>query len=351
MISLTAVYSGNENELTQALSQLRLSLNRLKEMTHSRLDQRLMKQQAHIEQVKAKQVGFTVTLISMSLLLALYSSRKIVQPVQKIESLIGQLTDKKHHLSSVSKSGPAELIKLEQQLHQLAKRLNQLETLRQTMLRHAAHELKTPLASIKEGCSLLSDEVLGELNPRQDEVVTLLHTSSMRLESLVGQLLDYTMLLQQTEPNLNAINLPIFLEHFLTDNKLALQQNGHNVEVRMDIDTVRADEVLLRRIFDNVLSNAIAYGDTSDAIVINIYQEHNDQIIEIANAGPAIPVQDRELLFKPFQRGQENRHDRVSGSGLGLSIVSECAALMFGNVFFVDADFADICIRVKIPVA
>nr|WP_242698604.1 HAMP domain-containing sensor histidine kinase [Alteromonas sp. 5E99-2] len=218
------------------------------------------------------------------------------------------------------------------------------------MLRHAAHELKTPLASIKEGCSLLSDEVLGELNPRQNEVVTLLHTSSVRLESLVAQLLDYTVLLQQTEPNLEAIDLSVFLEHFLTDNKLALQQNGHTVEVKMDIDTVHADEVLLRRIFDNVLSNAIAYGDTSDAIVINIYKEGEDQVIDISNAGTTIPAQDRELLFKPFHRGQEIRHDRVSGSGLGLSIVSECAALMLGNARFIDSDFADICIRVKIPV-
>jgi two-component system sensor histidine kinase GlrK len=56
---------------------------------------------------------------------------------------------------------------IEQELHWLADRLNQLEHLRTALLRHASLELKTPLASIKEGCSLLSEEVVGELSLSQ----------------------------------------------------------------------------------------------------------------------------------------------------------------------------------------
>ena len=174
----------------------------LTDAASSQLDLRLSLQQENIEQVKSRQVWFTVALITTSLLLALFSSHKILAPVKKLETMIKELAGKQHKLSAVSDSGPNELIELEHKLHLLAKRLNQLENLRKAMLRHAAHELKTPLASIKEGCSLLSEQVLGQLNPSQLEVLSLLNSSSQRLEKLVEQLLDYNMLLQQSQAQL-----------------------------------------------------------------------------------------------------------------------------------------------------
>ncbi|MEH6443260.1 MAG: HAMP domain-containing sensor histidine kinase [Oceanospirillaceae bacterium] len=345
---LYLVYTLNERELNIALIQLRLSLVELKEGAGDELDLRLSQQQNHIEGVKSKQVWFTGILISISLLLALFSSRKILAPVQKLEVMIKELADKKHQLSAVSTSGPNELIELEQKLHRLAKRLNQLENLRKAMLRHAAHELKTPLASIKEGCSLLSEQVLGQLNPAQLEVLFLLNSSSERLESLVEQLLDYNMLLQQSQPQLAFFKGDLLLKSFTTDNQLALQQHQYHLDIDCQIDEIYADQILYRRILDNLLSNAIAHGTPNTTILIRIFNQENCQILQFANNGVEINPVDRKTYFQPFQRGSRPRQDRVSGSGLGLSIVSECAALMSGSACFIDVEYAEVCVQVTI---
>ena len=345
---LYAVYTLNENTLNSALTELNFTLAELKQGASSELDLRLSQQQSHIQSVKSQQVWFTAVLISISLLFALFSSRKILAPVQKLENMIRELADKKHQLSPVSSSGPSELIELEHKLHHLAKRLNQLESLRKAMLSHAAHELKTPLASIKEGCSLLSEQVLGPLNPAQLEVLSLLNSSSERLESLVEQLLDYNMLLQQSQPQLVSFKCDALLQSFKTDNQLALQQHQYQLDIDYSMDFLYADEILFRRILDNLLSNAIAHGRPKTNIFIKMFTSENRQILQFSNDGIKISATDREQYFKPFQRGGHVRQDRVSGSGLGLSIISECAALMSGHACFIDVDYADVCVQVTI---
>lgn len=345
---LQSVYTGNEIQLNNSLANLNHTLSKLSLGVSKQLDSRLTQQQKNIENVKSKQIWFTAALITTSLLLALFSSHRILAPVNKLEKLIKELADKQHKLSPVSASGPIELIELEHKLHLLAKRLNQLENLRKAMLRHAAHELKTPLASIKEGCSLLSEQVLGELNPSQLEVLTLLNSSSLRLENLVEQLLDYNRLLQQSKAQLLLLDGNRLMQDFATDNQLALQQHQSRLKIELENDKLYADEILFRRLLDNLLSNAIAHGTPGTTIFVRVYRQQDTQVLEFSNSGTRIKPQEREDHFKPFQRGSQPRNDRVSGSGLGLSIVSECAALMLGNARFIDVEYADVCVQVTI---
>lgn len=348
-ITLTQVVIEKEAALSAALSDLQTRFNELKNSTFMQLEQRIKSQQADIEATKTKQFWFTVILILFSLACAFFCSNKIFSPLNKLNTLIRELAHKQHKLSPVSNSGPQELIDLQNELHNLAHRLNQLENLRKAMLRHAAHELKTPLASMKEGCSLLNDNVLGSLNTQQQEVLGLLQTSSVRLEKLIGQLLNYTALLQQSKPTPQRMVVNDLLESFLTDHKLALQQNKHGIELDIQVDEIQADSVLLRRVLDNLLSNAIAYSYPNSPIFIKIYINEMEQIIECANKGKPIAYAQRECLFKPFIRGDNKRLDRISSSGLGLSIVSECVALMSGSVSFIDVDYADVCVQIVVP--
>jgi two-component system sensor histidine kinase GlrK len=345
---LTLVYTTNETVLNTALNELNDTFIKLNNGASEHLDLRLAQQQANIKQVKTEQVWFTIILITTSLFMALLSSYKILAPVKRLEMMIKELAGNQHKLSAVSSSGPSELIDLEHKLHFLAKRLNQLENLRKTMLRHAAHELKTPLASIKEGCSLLSDQVLGHLNPDQLEVLSLLNSSGQRLENLIQQLLDYNILLQQSQARLEHFNLVEFFKSFKTENQLALQQHCYRLEIDFDIEQLYADKILFRRILDNLLSNAIAHGTPKTTISIRLFHRQGAQVLEFANKGMTINQTARETYFQPFQRGNHTRNDRVSGSGLGLSIVSECASLMMGNAYFIDVEYADVCVQVTI---
>ena len=308
---------------------------------------RLAVQQEDMTDMQAKQAWSTAMLVSISLLLILLGSQLIVKPVKKLKQIIQILAHQRGELPPLSTKAPFELIGVERDLHWLSERLQQLEHIRTALLRHAAHELKTPLASIKEGCSLLSENVVGELNPQQAEVLSLLSSSTQRLNTLVEKLLDYNLLLQQAEPKFTRTNPADLVRDCVEDYALALQDREVSVDVK--IDTISVDEELYRRILDNLVSNAVAHGAVGRPISVNIYEKNGNAILDVANRGKKIPPEKVVKLFEPFTRGDDPRNDNVIGTGLGLSIVSDCARLMYGDVAVVDVDYADVCFRVSIP--
>ncbi|NCP65221.1 MAG: HAMP domain-containing histidine kinase [Paraglaciecola sp.] len=335
--------------LDAQLADFKKTLGDLTEQIESMLDAKIASQQAYVSSIQQAQVWLTVILISISLLLILFGTRVILNPVEKLERVIQAISRQESSLPPISKSGPQELIKLEKKLHRLAARLEQLENLRTALLRHASHELKTPLASIKEGCSLLSEQVVGGLNDQQIEVLSLLNSSTDRLNLLITQLLDYNILLQQAKPVIEELDSQSLFDAFITDNALAIQQHNNQISLQVDIDTVMADPTLLRRILDNLLSNALAHGSKGKVIVMHLYLEQGQQILDVANQGKKVSEEQRQLLFQPFSRGNSKRNDRVIGSGLGLSIVADCARMMQGKAEIVDVPNADFCVRVTIP--
>ncbi|WP_293760008.1 HAMP domain-containing sensor histidine kinase [uncultured Paraglaciecola sp.] len=344
-------YLGVEDPLLldAQLAEFKQNLHDLAAQVDNSLDQRIRAQQIHVSSVQQTQFWLTACLLGISFLLIVLGSKAILTPVSKLERVITAISRQEDSLPTISTSGPKELIILEQKLHILAGRLIQSENLRHALLRHASHELKTPLASIKEGCSLLTEQVVGSLNPEQHEVLSLLNISTDRLNLLIMQLLDYNLLLQQAKPVFSKIDTHYFFEELVTENSLAINQHDNQLDIKIDLATVFADHKLFRRILDNLLSNAIAHGNKGNPIYIRLYLRDNMQILDFANHGHRIAKEQRHALFQPFSRGEGTRNDRVIGSGLGLSIVADCARMMSGKVEMVEVDYAEVCIRVQIP--
>ncbi|WP_158968460.1 HAMP domain-containing sensor histidine kinase [Paraglaciecola sp. L3A3] len=336
--------------LDAQLAEFSQNLRDLTNQVNVYLDLRIQDQQNYVGSVQQNQFWFTGLLLSASILLIVFGSKAILKPIEKIEQVIGAIARQDSVLPVISNSGPKEIIVLEHQLHNLASRLTQLENLRTALLRHASHELKTPLASIKEGCSLLTEQVVGSLNEDQQEVLSLLNSSTDRLNQLIIQLLDYNLLLQQGNPKCQLIESKTLFDEFVTENSLALKQHDHKLNMKVEVQSIYADPQLYRRILDNLMSNAIAHGTKGRPITIHLYQQDNMYVLDFANRGQKIPQQQRHTLFQPFYRGEGKRNDRVIGTGLGLSIVADCARMMMGSAKIVDVDYADICIRVIIPI-
>ncbi|WP_334018722.1 sensor histidine kinase [Alteromonas sp. S015] len=322
------------------------SVDQLRDDVEAAISERVKVQQDDLNAMQAKQAWSTAMLVSVSLLLILMGSQLIVNPVNNLKKIIRIMAHSDGQLPPLSKQAPKELIDVEKDLHWLYDRLQQLEHIRTALLRHAAHELKTPLASIKEGCSLLSENVVGELNSSQREVLSLLTASTQRLNTLVEKLLDYNLLLQQAQPKMVQSDVSKLVSACLEDYALAIQDR--EVEVNITTSDVRIDEELFRRILDNLVSNAVAHGAVGRPINISVYNENHNLVLDVANRGKRIAPESVHTLFEPFIRGTEPRNDNVIGTGLGLSIVADCARLMHGDVRVVDVDYADVCFRVTI---
>ena len=347
-LSQLAEYRSIEDQLllNAYLATVSDSVDQLRDEVEGVITERVKLQQDDLNAMQAKQAWSTAMLVSVSLLLILLGSQLIVNPVNNLKKIIRKMAHSDGQLPPLSRQAPRELIDVEKDLHWLYERLQQLEHIRTALLRHAAHELKTPLASIKEGCSLLSENVVGELNSSQREVLSLLTASTQRLNTLVEKLLDYNLLLQQAQPKRVWCNPTQLVAACLEDYALAIQDREVNVNI--ECEEVNVDEELFRRILDNLVSNAVAHGAVGRPINISLYRQGKDVILDVANRGKRISPESVPKLFEPFIRGSEPRNDNVIGTGLGLSIVADCARLMHGDVQVVDVDYADVCFRVTI---
>src|SRR4029077_20259370 len=127
---------------------------------------------------------------AIALAAALVLTRLIARPIAQIDSAIRQLgsADFEH---PIRVSGPADLQSLGERLDWLRRRLTELEAQKNRFLRHLSHDLKTPLAALREGTELLNDQVAGPLAPPQRQVVAIMRDNSVKLQPLIEELLGY----------------------------------------------------------------------------------------------------------------------------------------------------------------
>lgn len=342
------LHESNE-ELSPILQKIRQQQVQLTQVIWALLEQRLQQQQVYAEEAQSHLAWQTVALVVLTLLMVLWASARITAPVKMLDTMIRSIGQASHHFPHDKVDGPRELTELGEQLRWLASRLQQLEALRLILLRHASHELKTPLSSIREGCALLSEQLVGPLNPQQMEVVSLLNGSADRLSVLTEQLLDYNKLLQQAKPEFDWHDSETLLQNCFNDHALSLQQREQKIVLDCQLARIYTDSMLFRRILDNLINNAQAYGAEGSNVWVNLRQHDKFMLLDVANNGTPIPAELRAKLFEPFQRGKAPRFDAVQGSGLGLSIVADCARLLGGLAEIIDVNYADVCIQVRLP--
>ncbi|WP_288743829.1 HAMP domain-containing sensor histidine kinase [uncultured Rheinheimera sp.] len=342
------LHESNE-ELSPILQKIRQQQVQLTQVIWALLEQRLQQQQVYAEEAQSHLAWQTVALVVLTLLMVLWASARITAPVKMLDTMIRSIGQASHHFPHDKVDGPRELTELGEQLRWLASRLQQLEALRLILLRHASHELKTPLSSIREGCALLSEQLVGPLNVQQMEVVSLLNGSADRLSVLTEQLLDYNKLLQQAKPEFDWHDSETLLQNCFNDHALSLQQREQKIVLDCQLPRIYTDSMLFRRILDNLINNAQAYGAEGSNVWVNLRQHDKFMLLDVANNGTPIPAELRAKLFEPFQRGKAPRFDAVQGSGLGLSIVADCARLLGGLAEIIDVNYADVCIQVRLP--
>ena len=184
----------------------------VREATNDLIDTRIADIREQADAVKARLWMQTAALVSASLMLMLFFTWLITRPIRQLERRIFGLGSGECSDTPIRIQGPAELVQLGDRLTWLSGRLSELEAQKQQFLRHMSHELKTPLASVREGTSLLSDGVAGELNERQSEVVRLIDENGQELQTLIEQLLDYNLLQNSRRMKVTAFDVATVIQ-------------------------------------------------------------------------------------------------------------------------------------------
>jgi signal transduction histidine kinase len=207
-----------------------------------------------------------------------------------------------------------------------------------------AHELKTPLASMRSLTQLMNGFDLSDAERKR--VASLLQHEAGKLETMVGTLLDLERLpLRDFTSTSTVIDLG---ELTAARIDFLRASTDRTLFVTADRDVfVRADAPLLERVIDNLAGNALKY--TSGAVTVRVARRGNDAVLEVEDRGPGITETEREKVFARFVRGTTAAG--TNGLGLGLSLVSEIAKWHGGEASLDNVPTGGSRFRITLPVA
>ena len=303
-----ALHEGTRTLLSQADTDVQRELQALETM---------------VKTTRQRLIVLAFALIPLTLLLATVFSWMINRPIKQLKAAIQQLGQADlGPLPAII--GPQDIVELGREIDWLRQRLQALEEQKLRFLRHVSHELKTPLASLREGVGLLGDELLGTLNARQRSIVDIMDTSSRELQKRIEDLLRYGNLVRNDAPPPASLqSLSDAFTTVLARHRLPLTARHIQVETELAPLSLHVNRTQLETILDNLLSNAIKFSPENGHILVHSTLNEGAVEVWVCNQGSAIPETERTQIFEPFFQGAHQPDSAIKGSGLGLSIVRE----------------------------
>ena len=256
----------------------------------------------------------------------------LLRPINRLEAAIEALGESRFD-EQVAIPGPADLRRVGRRLDWLRLRLADFEANRSRVLRHVSHELKTPLASVREGIALLEDGVVGELSGEQREVVAILQHNTHALQERIEDLLGYNAAVFYAR---NLRRRPVMLralaESVIAEQQLPIQTRNLKVALHGDPPPFSADPDKLRIVLANLLANAVSFSPRDGEIRVTLSTHPGWVRIDCLDQGPGAAAEEAERIFDPFFQGSRQPEEPRHGSGLGLSIVREFVVAHGGRV-------------------
>ncbi len=287
-------------------------------------------------------------LIPLTLAVVLLVTYWLGRPLREIDRAISEL-GRGTFDNPIAVRGPEDLERLGRQLEWLRVRLLDLAQERNRFLRHMSHELKTPLANIREGADLLMDGTVGELDHNQREVLAILRDNGIKLQRLIENLLSFSAWQSQSlGVELSEFRIRPLVKQVLENQQLTLLSQRIRLDTRVDDVTLYADRGKLRLVLENLVSNAIKYSPRGGEIHVLARQDADDLVLEVADSGAGIAPEDRAHVFDAFYTGRPSSSS-VRGTGIGLSVVMEFVTAQGGKVEIVDGEYPGAHFRLRMP--
>jgi PAS domain S-box-containing protein len=220
-----------------------------------------------------------------------------------------------------------------------------LDELRDGILAAVSHELRTPLTSIIGLAMTLKERGSGLAEATRTEIVTHLDEQAHKLEGLLSDLLDLDRLRHGfVRPAFRATDVGRLVAQVAAD----YAADGHPVDVQAEPVIAEIDAPKVERIVANLLANAVKHTPPGTEISIRVEKRGDGVEIIVDDRGPGVPEKHRRAIFDIFNRGGTDP-SHTSGTGIGLSLVSQFAALHGGQVWVEENPGGGASFRVLLP--
>ncbi len=198
-----------------------------------------------------------------------------------------------------------------------------------------SHELRTPLNAVLGFSEVLLERMFGDINDRQEEYLRDIHGSGKHLLELLNEILD----LSKIEAGRMELEYSSFdLRNLLEDAAAMLRQRAADggvdlsVEVADEVDLIHSDELRLKQIVLNLMTNAVKFTGAGGSVLVRARRRGGDFEIAVTDSGIGVPEADRQRIFESFQQGGRGG-SREEGTGLGLTLSKRLVELLGGRMW------------------
>ena len=228
-----------------------------------------------------------------------------------------------------------------------AEHLRTLDELKSGFLQAVSHDLRTPLASVL-GISLTLQRGRDLISPADtDDLLGRLAANARRLDRILTGLLDLDKLDRGiVELRREPVDLASLVAGVVSE--AAEELDAHPVSLELLPIQVVADAAKVERVVENLLANAARHTDPGTPIWVRVEPLGRGALLCVDDAGPGIPAEQRESIFRPFQRGPAGT-TYAPGSGVGLALVAQIASLHDGQAWVEDRAGGGASFRVLLP--
>jgi len=358
-VTVTAISQGFSTKVPARIAgaqslftQLSRDAGQLSTLASAQTDRELKQLQSKTEKARRRLFWQSAALVPITLGLIALFAVFLVRPIRQIDEAIGNIGHGRL-ATPVAIRGPSDLEALGRQLEWLRARLTEIAEERNRFLRHMSHELKTPLANIREGSELLMEGAVGSLSAEQREVAGILRDNSLRLQRLIENLLSYSEW-QAKRVGLEASELRLqpLVKSAIETYQLPINAHRLRLDLQVDDLVLHADRAKLRLILDNLISNAVKFTPDGGTITVRAKPDDGGKqvVVDVADTGPGIPSEERSRIFDAFYQGATPQGGLVRGTGIGLSVVQEFVHAHGGTVELLDGEFPGAHFRVRLPI-
>ena len=263
-------------------------------------------------------------------MLAYFVSGRALRPLRRFAQQAEQVETSNLSEIRLDEETLPELRSLTHALNEMLERLSRGFDAQRQFVGNAAHELRTPLTLLQTQLELFSDEH-PDILPESAAFLATLQDEVQRLSRLTHALLDMSDL--QSVPRNDVILLSPMIDEVFADLAPLAERNGISLSREGENITVVGSDMLLCRMFSNLVENAVKYNHPGGMVKVDVQQRDRQAVIHVADTGRGIPQEFWQSIFQPFFRVDKSLSRELGGAGLGLPLVREIARLHGGRVW------------------
>jgi two-component system sensor histidine kinase GlrK len=281
-------------------------------------------------------IGISIAALAAIIVISILLTITITRPLAAMKKKTKEIA-KGDFGNDLNLSSPPEIKELAESFNAMCGRLKEIDRIKSDFFSLMSHELRTPLTSIKEGSSLLAENLKNTgLTENQHKLLAIISEESARLIKLVNALLD----LAKMEAGMMSYN---FVKADIADlitravreiEPLAVTKN---IRVAIKAETgpvpVRADHERILQVLRNLIGNAIKFTPANGTVSVSAQPVKHGVKIAVADTGTGIARESLDTIFDKFQQGAARRPNKIKGTGLGLSIVKHIVESHGGKVW------------------